>query len=249
MPNQGDIALVVGGSRGIGRAIVTTLAKSGYRVVFTYRSAATEAEAVVAEVAAAGGHANAIRCDISHLADIEALFACIDAERRPLRVVVNNGAVWGPTPLDSLAEAVFDDTVAVNLKGPLFVAKYAAARTVEGGRIIFVTSVAARMASPDYLVYSATKAGVNSIARGLAVLLGPRGITVNAIAPGFTATDMADRMMQDAPPEMIAGVIASTALGRMGRPIDIANAIGLLVRPEAGWITGQTIECTGGLML
>ena len=239
---EGKAALVTGGSRGIGAAIAKRLGQEGAAVAITYVSAPQRAEEVVREITAAGGKAVALRADS---ADAGALREAVDeaAERLGrLDILVNNAgtAVMAPLPEFSLED--FDRLVAVNVRG-VFVASQQAARHMgEGGRIITIGSVNAdRTPFPGGGVYAMTKAAVAGLTRGLARELGPRGITINVIQPGPTATD--------ANPE--AGEFADAmreriAVAHYGRPADIASAVAYLASPEAGFITGISWNVDGG---
>lgn len=242
------IAVVTGGSRGIGGAIVKRLATDGYRVVFTYLRDEAAAKSIASEIKLDGGWALPVRCDIGSVQDIRLLGETLSSLADKPALVICNAAIWNQIRLSEMTEELCSQTLDTNVKGPLFLAQWAADHVVDNGRIIFISSIAARVASPAYLPYAASKAAIGAISRGLAVLLGPRGITVNTIAPGLTNTDMSARMAQQTP-EAVTMSIAMTALGRIGEPDDIAGAVSLLASDDAKWITGQVIECTGGLML
>lgn len=242
------LAIVTGGTRGIGRGIVRRLATDGYHVLFTYATNSAIADEVVAEVEGAGGRATAQPCDLGVNADIDALFARADALGEPFRLLVNNAAIWNIEPLETITEESFGRMVNTNMRGPLFMAQAAASRVVDNGRLIFISSVAAREAAPVYISYSMTKAALAAMVRGLAVLLGGRGVTVNALAPGLTETDLS-ALLESLDPAAITGAIAQTALQRIGTPGDIADAVSILARDESRWITGQVIDCSGGHML
>jgi 3-oxoacyl-[acyl-carrier protein] reductase len=239
------LALVTGGSRGIGRAIVERLAADGYFVLFTYAARAEKAAEVAHGVQAKGGRAQAIRCDLGDLLQCEAVFAAADALGLPLAVYVNNAAQYDVTTIADLTPALFDRTVAVNLKAPLFMSKLAAPRLADNGRIIYISSLADHLASPMYLSYAASKTGLRALVLAFAEELGPRGITVNAICPGLTDTDMTRQFVEVAP-EHIARSVERTALKRMGKPEDLANAVAMFAGPDSGWITGQILDCSGG---
>lgn len=242
------LAIVTGGSRGIGKGIVQRLAADGYHVLFTYMTNQAMAEAVIADIVAQGGQASAMPCDLAVKADIDALFAQVDTLGMPLRLLVNNAAIWNIEPLDAITEDSFARMVNTNMRGPVFLAQAAASRLTDGARLIFISSVSAREASPVYLGYSMTKAALAALVRALAVQLGPRAITVNALAPGLTDTDLS-ALLESINPEAIKGAIAMTALNRIGTPSDIADAVSMLAREESRWITGQVIDCSGGHML
>ena len=239
------LAIVTGGSRGIGSAIVRRLAADGFSIVFTYAARADLADALIGEIASHGGQAKAVKCDIGSLAQCELLFSEVDRTGAQLAVFVNNAAQYDVVPIANVDEALFDRTIAVNLKAPLFLSKLAAARLADNGRIIYISSLSEHLASPMYVSYAASKTGLRALVLAFAQELGPRGITVNALSPGLTDTDMT-RQMAAVVPEHIAAAIERTALKRMGRPEDLANAVSLLAGPDSGWITGQIIDCSGG---
>ena len=248
MRQSKGLAIVTGGSRGIGRGIVQRLAADGYHVLFTYLANQVMADEVTAQIEANGGRATAIACDLALPADIKTLFAKSDALGEPLEVLISSAAMWELEPLEAITEDSFSRMVNINMGGPVFLSQGAAPRICDGGRLIFISSTAARVASPAYVVYAMTKSALAALVRALAVQLGPRGVTVNGLAPGLTDTDLA-AWLYSGDPKAISGAIAGTALQRMGTPSDIADAVSLLAREESRWITGQIIECTGGLQL
>ncbi|MFI9596108.1 SDR family NAD(P)-dependent oxidoreductase [Nonomuraea sp. NPDC052265] len=239
-------ALVTGGSRGIGRAIVTRLAREGATVMFTYLRDRAAAEDVVAEVAASGGRAIAVRADQGRLEDLKHLFGEVDRCLDGLEVVVNNAAVNPMGPICDATESDFDDVMAVNTKGPFFVIQAAAERLGEGGRIVNISSAGA---APGLALYFASKAALESITVVAARELGPRGITVNSVSPGATDTDMMRAAAGENLQQAIDHVLTLTPLRRLGRPEDIANVVAFLAGPDSQWITGQNLRVSGGLMI
>ena len=246
----GKVALVTGASRGIGRAIALRLGAQGARVAVHYRKDEAAAKSCVAAIAAAGGAAFAIAADLAALDGPAQLFAAFDAATpqlgAPLDILVNNAGIGSRAPIDTATEAEFDRLVAVNLRSPLFIIQKALPRFADGGRIINVTSTAARIGYAETPVYTATKAALEALTLSVARRLGPRGITVNAVAPGATDTDM-NALARD--PESAKQIAAETILGRVGQPGDIAAVVAFLASDEARWITGQVIEASGGLRL
>ena len=240
-----SLALVTGGSRGIGAAIVRRLAADGFYVLFTYSNRADLAQGLVHEVEKRGGNAKAVQCNISTLTQCDALFAAVDELNIPLAVFVNNAARYDVVPIANVAESHFDETIAVNLKAPFFMSRQAAERLVNNGRIIYISSLSEHLASPMYLSYAAAKTGLRALVLGFAQEFGHRGITVNALAPGLTDTDMT-RQMAAVAPQHIAVAVDRTALKRIGRPEDLANAVSMFASSDSGWITGQIIDCSGG---
>ena len=242
-PLAGRRALVTGGSRGIGAAIVRRLADDGATVTFTYHSSPQRAEELVAEATGSGSSVTAVQADS---ADVAAIQRAVDntADRLGgLDILVNSAGVAHLDPVESFPMDQFDRLVAVNVRG-VFAAIQAAVPHMDGtGRIITIGSVNGdRVHLPTLSVYAMTKAAVAGLTRGLARDLGPRGITVNNLAVGPTETDMNPDDDSD-----FAGVTrAATALGRYGQPRDIASAVAYLVLPEAGFITGATWHVDGG---
>jgi 3-oxoacyl-[acyl-carrier protein] reductase len=246
----GRFAVVTGGSRGIGRAIVTRLAKDGADVLLTYRADLASAEKAVAEASDHGVRAVAVQCDLARKDAAATLFAAIDAHlaatgRTGVDIVVNNAGVAFATMLTDVTEEEYDTVMAVNARSVFFVMKHAVARLHDHGRIVNITSVNTTASFVGQSVYSATKAAVEQFTRVAARELGPRGITVNTVAPGVTDTDPVRAAL---PPGALDGVVAMTPLGRLGAPEDIAGVVAFLAGTDAAWITGQHIRVDGGMV-
>ncbi|MER7498603.1 glucose 1-dehydrogenase [Nonomuraea pusilla] len=239
-------ALVTGGSRGIGRAIVVRLAREGAAVMFSFNRDQAAAEDVVAEVAAFGGQAIAVRADQGRLEDLKRLFDEVDRRLAGLDVVVNNAAINPMGNICDATESDFVEVMNVNTKGPFFVIQAAAERLGEGGRIVNISSAGA---VPGLSLYFASKAALDSISAVAAQELGPRGITVNSVSPGATDTDMMRAAAGENPEQAIEHVVALTPLRRLGRPEDIADVVAFLAGPDSQWITGQNLRVSGGLMI
>jgi 3-oxoacyl-[acyl-carrier protein] reductase len=242
---QGKVAVVTGGSRGIGKAIAVRLAKDGAAVVVNYAKSAGQAKEVVAAIEAAGGRAAAVGADIAKPEDVRRLFEETLKRFGRLDILVNNAGVYEMKALEEINEAHYERLFSTNVRGPLFAMQEAARRIGSGGgRIINISSVAARAALAGSAIYSATKAALESLTRCLATELGPRQITVNAVAPGTTDTEM---FREGVPAEMQKAMIKSTPLGRLGTPKDIADLVAFLASDDGRWLTGQTIDTSGGL--
>jgi NAD(P)-dependent dehydrogenase (short-subunit alcohol dehydrogenase family) len=245
----GKLALVTGASRGIGRAIALRLGAAGALVAVHYRKNEEAAKSCVAAIAAAGGTGFALAADLAAPDGAERLFAAFDAAPQrgaKLDILVNNAGIGSRASVDTASEAEFDRLVAVNLRSPFFIIQKALPRLAEGGRIVNVTSTAARIGYAETPVYTATKAALQALTLSVARRLGSRGITVNAVAPGATDTDM-NALARD--PQSAKQIAAETILGRVGQPADIAAVVAFLASEEARWITGQVIEASGGLRL
>jgi 3-oxoacyl-[acyl-carrier protein] reductase len=238
------VAIVTGGSRGIGAAICKRLAKDGATVVANYSRSAESANRVVAEIQASGGKAVAIQADISDLAAIEKLFTKTLELHGKLDILVNNAGLSDMRAIEKIDEALYQSLFDVNVRAPLFAIQTAVRSMGVGGRIVNITSSITRDPNPEASVYAGTKAALETMTRSFATEFGPRQITVNAVAPGVVSTDMLDSMIS---PEWQQSLIADTPLGRLGQPEDIADVVAFLVSDDARWITGEIIAANGGL--
>ncbi|HEX9064256.1 MAG TPA: SDR family oxidoreductase [Streptosporangiaceae bacterium] len=241
----GKTALVTGGSRGIGRAIAERLAAEGASVVFSFLAAEREAAEVTAGVSAAGGVAHAVRAD---LGDPETALRLYDEAERligPLDILVNNAGVAPQGLIADLTGEDFDAVVRVNLTSPFMLIQQAARRMRSGGRIVNISTMNTVLAGPGMAPYAASKAGLELLGKVAAFELGSRQITVNAVLPGATDTDL---WRQNNPDESSwSAVTQMTALGRIGQPADVAAVVAMLAGPDGRWITGQCIRASGGL--
>jgi 3-oxoacyl-[acyl-carrier protein] reductase len=242
-----QVAVVTGGSRGIGRAIVQGLAAEGAKVAFIYRGSQQAAEALTVEVQKAGGTVQAVQCDVT---DLEAAQKCvekIEKEWGPIRILVNNAGIIKDDLFVRMEPAAWDAVLKTNLGGTYNFCRAVAFNMMRArqGRIINVSSVAAERSNPGQTNYAASKGAINAFTRALAVELASRGVTVNAIAPGFIETEMTEAVRNKAG-DIIKKMIP---MKRLGKPEDVARVAVFLAGPDAGYITGQVLTVDGGLSL
>lgn len=245
MTNQTRTAIVTGASRGIGAAIACRLAATGIVVAVNHSSSPDEAEAVVAGIRARGGKAEAICADLSDPSSGRSLFDKAEAAFGAVDILVNNAGMMELSTVADLADDSFAAQFAVNLAGPVRLMREAAARLREGGRIVNLSSSVVGLYQPGYGTYAATKAGIEAFTHVLAKELGPKGITVNAVAPGPVATDFFLRGKSD---ELIERIRAMNPFGRLGTPEDIARVVCFLAGQDSAWISGQVIRANGGII-
>jgi len=247
-----QVAVVTGGARGLGRATARLLAQRGAAVCVNYAVHADAAEALVAEIAAAGGRAIAVAADVADSAAVEAMVARTEAELGPVTILVNNAGVAWQGTLDTYDPAQVARMRQVNVEGVIHATRavMGSMRARHYGRIVNVSSIAAiGTALPGNAFYAATKAEAAILTRRFALELGPHGITVNAVAPGFVRTDMTQRGRGAADwPGTEERFAARAMMGRIGEPEDIANAVVFLASPGSGWITAQMLTVDGGRM-
>ncbi|MBW4332336.1 SDR family oxidoreductase [Stakelama sp. CBK3Z-3] len=250
---NGKAALVTGGSRGIGREIAKRFAADGATVAVTYNANSTGADETVAAIEKAGGTAFALQADLLDAGSIPDLFEKLDrelAERKggnALDILVNNAGNEGWANLSDATPEAWDAIFAVHARAPFFMVQSALSRFSDDARIINLSSGLSTRPLPSAPVYSAAKAAINTLTHVLAMELGARGITVNAVAPGWTATDMNTAVRENA--DMLKGIEADTALGRFGETSDIAAVVAFLASDDGRWVTGQVIEASGGYRL
>jgi 3-oxoacyl-[acyl-carrier protein] reductase len=248
-PLAGKTALVTGAGRGIGRAIAERLARDGSRVGVHYGSSAGAAAETVAAIEAAGGAAFLLQTELGVPGDAKGLWAAYDEHADGVDIIVNNaGLLGGRTPYIDVDEATYDRVFAVNAKAPFFLLQHGLPRLRDGGRIVNISTRFTHGArNPDLLAYAMSKAAIDSLTATLAKDLGSRGITVNAVGPGATDTDMnAERLRTDEGRAMIAGL---SPLRRVAQPSDVADIVAFLASDDARWVTGQWIDASGGSML
>ncbi|MFJ2740374.1 SDR family oxidoreductase [Streptomyces sp. NPDC087440] len=245
---EGRTALVTGGSRGIGRGIAERLGRDGARVAVHYGTNETAAKEVVVAIEEAGGSAFAIRQELGTEGDAAALWARFDKQADGLDILVNNAGIGASTGFAAIGEAEFDRLFAVNVKAPFFLARLGAERLRDGGRIINISSgLARRAAMPDAIAYAMTKGALDVFTRDLSKTLGPRGITVNSVAPGIVDTDVnAGWLRGEENTGAWAAAAAHSALGRVGEPSDVADVVAFLASDEGRWVTGHWMDATGG---
>ncbi len=239
------VAIVTGASRGIGAVVAQRLAAEGFAVVVNYAGSAQAAQDVVARISAAGGQAIAIQADVADGEAVRRLFEVAQETYGGVDVLVNNAGIMQLSPLADMADEMFSKQIAINLQG-VFNGLREAARTLRnGGRIINFSSSVVGLYQPGYGVYAATKAGVEALTHVLANELRGRNITVNAIAPGPTATDL---FLNGKPVELVERLSRLAPLERLGQPEDIAGVVAFLAGPDGGWINGQVLRANGGIV-
>lgn len=251
-PNK--IALITGGSRGLGRSVALHLARAGWDIVITYNQHAAGAEETLAAVHALGRKADAIRLDTGAVDTFKAFKDVFAATLREtfghdtFDALINNAGNSSNVPFLETSEGEFDGLMNVHLKGVFFLTQALVPLLADGGAILNVSSGLARFYTPGKTAYAAMKGSVEVLTRYLAKELGPRGIRVNAIAPGAIATDFSAGVVRDNP-QVNAFVAANTALGRVGQPEDIGGAVAALLSGAMGWVNGVTVEASGGMFL
>lgn len=249
---QGKVALVTGASRGIGRETALRLGARGALVAVHYRSRREQADEVVAQIAAGGGQAFTLQADLAERGAVARVYQQLDAQlerrcgSREFDILVNNAGEGSRVLLEDVTEELFDHTLQVDLKAPFFLIQQASPRLRAGGRIINVSSMGTRAAFPDMACYAPAKAGLEALTLLLAAHFGPRGITVNAVLPGATATDLNPGARD---PQRAAQIATGIALRRVGQPADIADVIAFLASDAGRWVTAQCIDASGGQRL
>ena len=244
---DGKVALVTGGSRGIGRAVTLELAKSGAKVVVNYAGNVNAANEVCETIIAAGGEAIAIQADVSDANSVESMVKLIIEKYGHIDILVNNAGITRDNLLMRMKEEDWDAVMNTNLKGIFNCTKLVSRYMMKqkSGKIINMTSVVGIIGNAGQSNYSAAKAGVIGFTKSMAKELASRGITVNAIAPGFISTDMTSVLSDQVKSDLAAQI----PLGRLGSPEDVAAAVGFLVSSAANYITGQTIHVDGGMVM
>lgn len=247
---HGKTALVTGGSRGIGRGIALRLAEEGALVAVHFGNNRAAADDVVRTIESKGGHAFAVGAKLESVAGVMQLVRSLEEEliRRTgdnrFDILVNNAGIGTSQTLEETTEEAFDELFAVNVKAPFFLVQQALPLLRDGGRIINISSGVTRIAYPHIMAYNLTKGAINTFTLHLAQLLGPRGITVNAVLPGIVDTDVNASWLHT--PEGQKHASEMSALGRVGEPSDIADVVFFLSSSDSRWVTGQIVDATGG---
>jgi 3-oxoacyl-[acyl-carrier protein] reductase len=241
------VALVTGGSRGIGRAIALDLARRGHAVAVNYRHREEAAREVAAKIGARGSESIVVQADVGSQEDVQAMFGEVADRLGPVEILVNNAGITRDTLLPRMGIDAWEEVVKTNLTSVYLCTKQALRPMLRAkwGRIITVGSVAGLAGNPGQANYAAAKAGIVGFTKSVAKEVGSRGITMNVVAPGFVETDLTDDLSE----EVKAAAAASIALGRFGTPAEIASAVGYLASDEASYISGQVLVVDGGLAL
>ncbi len=238
-------ALVTGSSRGIGAAIAQRLAADGFNVVVNYAGSEAAAHQVVGKIEAAGGKAIAAQADVSDAAAVKQMFDTAEATFGGVDVLVNNAGIMKLAPIADSDDALFDNQVAINFKGTFNLLREAAHRLGHGGAIVNLSTSVVELKLETYGVYAGTKAAVEAMTAIMAKELRGRSITVNAVAPGPTATQL---FLDGKPLEIVDRMSKMAPLERLGTPEDIANVVAFLAGPDGAWVNGQTLRANGGVV-
>jgi len=242
---NGKVAIVTGASRGIGASIAQRLGNDGFTVIVNYAGSARSAEEVVAKIEAAGGRAITAQADVSDAAAVTRMFESAEAAFGGVDVLVNNAGIMKLATIANSDDALFDSQIAINLKGTFNTLREAGNRLRDGGRIVNFSTTVVGLRLESYGVYVATKAAVEAMTAVMSKELRGRSITVNAVAPGPTATAL---FLDGKSPELIERMSRMNPLERLGTPDDIASAVAFLTGADGGWINGQVLRANGGMI-
>ncbi len=243
--SENKVAIVTGASRGIGAAIAARLATDGFTVVVNYSGSAAPAEELAREIEQKGGKALTAKADVSDAEAVRRMFDAAEAAFGGVDVLVNNAGIMMLSSIADADDANFDRQIAVNLKGTFNTLREAGKRLRDGGRIVNFSTSVVGLKLEDYGIYAATKAAVETMTAIMAKEMRGREITVNAVAPGPTATDLFLNGKSD---ELVARMAKMNPLERLGTPEDIAAAVSFLASPDGAWINGQTLRANGGMI-
>jgi len=239
-----QVAIVTGASRGIGAAVAQRLARDGFAVAINYASDSTRADALVAELTAAGARTLAVQADVANAEEVRRMFDAVEKQLGQVDVLVNNAGVLKTVPLAEHSDALYDQSFDINVRGTFNTLREAATRLNEGGRIVNFSSTTLALNMPGYAIYNATKAAVEAFTHVFAKELRGRNITVNAVAPGPIATSL---FLDGKTDEQIRTFAKMPPLQRLGQPEDIASVVSFLAGPDAGWVNGQILRANGGV--
>ena len=242
---NGKVAIVTGASRGIGAAVAERLGRDGFSVIVNYSGSVEAADALVRKIQEGGGRALAVKADVSDTRAVREMFETTVSKFGGVDVLVNNAGIMSVANIADTDDASFDKQIAINLKGTFNTLREGAKRLRAGGRIINFSSSVVGLLQPTYAVYAGTKAAVEAMTSVLAKELRGRNITVNAVAPGPTATDL---FLKGKPQAVIDHLAKLAPLERLGEPADIARAVSFLAGPDGAWINGQVLRANGGII-
>ncbi|SCB55933.1 3-oxoacyl-[acyl-carrier protein] reductase [Bradyrhizobium shewense] len=242
---NGKVAIVTGGSRGIGAAIAERLGIDGFTVVINYAGGAAEAETLAEKISQAGGRAITVQADVSNASAVASMFNTVESAFGGVDVLVNNAGVMQLAAITEAEDSVFDSQIAINLKGTFNTLREATRRLRNDGRIVNLSSSQTGLLHPTYGIYAATKAAIEAMTQVLSKELRGRNITVNAVAPGPTATKL---FLHGKSKDVIDHLAKLAPLERLGEPVDVAAAVAFLTGPDGGWINGQVLRANGGII-
>jgi NAD(P)-dependent dehydrogenase (short-subunit alcohol dehydrogenase family) len=254
MTSPSKIALITGGSRGLGKAMARRLAEQGTDIILTYHTKKAEAEVVVSEIESLGRKAIALQLDVSHIASLDTFIKTLSDTLQQswstsqFHFLINNAGTGATIPIAAVTEENFDALLNVHFKGVYFLTQKSLPILADHGRIINISSGSTRFCVHGYSVYASMKGAIETFTRYLAKELGPRGITANVVAPGAIETDFNNAAIRNNP-QMKAALAGMTALGRVGEPEDISGIVAFLCSDDARWINAQRLEASGGVAL